>query len=96
MLIRNLFLPWRQNVALHATLDTKEIIRVDNATRDLVQLDNAEPEPRMTSAKIKFLGKTSDGIEVYVNIELIGPPHRLQQFKFTEGKHVGMVLRAID
>lgn len=102
MNIKNLFHPWRQNVALHATLVTKEVIRIDANSRDLVPLDNhpSADEVRLAekvaSLKLKCPGKTSDGIEIYIGIELIGPPHLLQQFQFTQGKHVGLVLRAID
>lgn len=97
MILENLFGPWRQNVALHATLDTKEIIHIDDHQRDLVPMNNATAQDSAsTSAKIKFLGKTADGIDCYINIELIGPPHRLTQFKFEEGKKVGIVIRTID
>lgn len=102
MNIKNLFHPWRQNVALHATLITKEVIRIDGNTRDMVPMDNqpsADPvrlAEQVTSLKLKCPGKTHDGIEVFVNIELIGPPYLLQQFQFAEGKHVGLVLRVID
>lgn len=96
MNIKNLFHPWRQNVALHATLITKEVIRIDGNTRDMVPLDNSVSAQQVTSLKLKCPGRTQDGIEVFVNIELIGPPYLLQQFQFKEGKHVGLVLRTID
>lgn len=89
-------MPWRQNIALHATLMTKEVIRIDANTRHLVPMDNQPSAENLASLKLKCPGKTQDGIEVFVNIELIGAPHLLHQFKFKEGQHVGLVLRAID
>lgn len=110
MLIKNLFHPWRQNVALHATLITKRILRIDNNTRDMVRIDNAQRSSadqdtsgspadlgeQLICSKLKLVGITRDGIEIYIDVELIGPPRLLQQFQFAEGKHVGLVLRAID
>lgn len=92
MLIKNLFAAWRQNVALHATLTTREVIRIDHSTRDLVRMGNADS----VKSQLKFQGTTEDGIEVYANIELIGSHNLLRQFQFEQGKHVGLVLRAID
>jgi hypothetical protein len=96
MLIKNLFLPWRQNVALHVSLETKVVTQIDHKSRELVQLETAPAEANTIKSQLKFRGKTRDGIEVYVDIELIGPSSMLKQFQFTEGKHVGLVLRAID
>jgi hypothetical protein len=96
MLIKNLFLPWRQNVALHATLETKVVTQIDHQSRELVQLETAPDEASAVKSQLEFRGKTRDGIEVYCDIELIGPSNLLKQFQFTEGKHVGLVLRAID
>ncbi len=90
MLIRNLFAPWRHNVAIHATLITREVTPIDGATRELVAMDNGE------KIHMKFRGETNDGIEVFVDLELIGPPELLKQFQFKHGQHAGMVLRAID
>lgn len=91
----DLFAPWRQNIALHCTLETREITLINKDTREKVQLDN-DPAALKEGVAIKFRGTTERGIDAYVNIELIGPPDLLKLFKFHEGQHVGLVLRAID
>lgn len=93
MFIKHLFGSQRENVALHATLETKEVKLIDDKTRGLVQFDNVKAS---TAAVMKFRGSTTDGINVIVDIELIGDPSLLEKFHFETGKIVGLVLRAID
>lgn len=96
MLIKNPFGIWRQNVALHVSLETKLVTSIDSQSRGMVQLETTPEKSDAVKSQLKFRGKTRDGIEVYVDIELIGPSNMLKQFQFEEGKHVGLVLRAID
>ena len=90
MIIKRLFETLRHHIALHATLEVKMFELINNATRDLVRL--GEP----MGHKIKLRGTTGEGIEVYVDIELIGESGALDKFHFAIGKHVGLVMRTID
>lgn len=97
MWIDNLFAAWRPNIALHATLEIKSLKRIDNDSRDLITFHTpSESGEPLARSQIKFQGKTKDGIDAYVNIELIGNPDMLALFKFKPGSHVGLVIRAID
>lgn len=78
------------NLALHATLEIKMITALNNETQEMVQL--GEP----TCEKMKLRGTTGNGIDVYIDMELIGSPEALDQFRFEVGHHLGMVLRLID
>jgi hypothetical protein len=79
----------RQNIALALILDIKQITPINNNARDLVKIgDSAEG--------IKLQGVTDEGINVYIEIELIGDPALLKKYRFEIGKHAGFVLRAID
>ncbi len=90
MSIKKLLGTLRQRIALHATLEIKMLTPINNTARDLVQL--GEP----VCEKMKMRGTTGEGIEVYVEIELIGDAGAMDKFHFELGKHVGLVLRTID
>ena len=90
MIIQKLLETLRHRIALHATLEIKMLTSINNTERDLVKL--GEP----TCEKMKMRGTTGEGIEVYVEIELIGESGALDKFHFALGKHVGLVMRTID
>ena len=41
-------------------------------------------------------GISAEGIEIYINVELLGTPEMLQKYHFNEGGHAGFVLRGLD
>lgn len=79
-----------RNLALHATLEIKMITVINNASQKLVKLEQP------TKEKMKLRGTTGNGIDVYIDMELVGSPMDLEQFRFEVGHHLGMVLRLID
>ena len=80
----------QNNLALHATLEIKMITIMNNDTQKVVKL--GEP----TRELMKLRGTTGEGIDVYLDMELIGSPEALNRFRFEVGHHLGMVLRLID
>lgn len=76
--------------SLHATLEIKMITVVNNSSQELIKLGHP------TKEKMKLRGTTGNGIDVYIDMELIGSPDELAQFRFEVGHHLGMVLRLID
>lgn len=81
----------KRHTALHATLEVKMITPINNNSQELVQA--SEIIPRYL---LKLKGKCGDGVEVGLDIELIGDPHVLEKYQFQVGDHLGLVLRAID
>ena len=81
----------KRHNALHATLEVKMITPINNNSQELVQA--SEIIPRYL---LKLKGKSGDGVEVGLDIELIGDPHVLEKYQFMVGDHLGLVLRAID
>lgn len=81
----------KRHQALHATLEVKMITPINNGTQELVQAGEIQPK-----YQLKLRGKCGDGIEVSLDLELIGDPHVLDKYQFMVGDHLGMVLRAID
>jgi hypothetical protein len=85
--IRSFLKTFQQNIALSAALEIKQVFPINDAKRELVKLGGE---------RIKLQGRTDEGVEVYIEIELIGAPELLSKFRFEAGKHAGFVLRAID
>lgn len=81
----------KRHQALHATLEVKMITPINNASQELVQASEIIPR-----YQLKLRGKCGDGINVSLDIELIGDPHVLDKYHFMVGDHLGLVLRAID
>jgi hypothetical protein len=79
----------KQHAALHVSLEIKMVRPINDERRELVQLKGS-------GQHVKLFGTTADGIECYVEIELLGKPDELERFHFTAGKHAGLVLRTID
>lgn len=46
--------------------------------------------------EIKMYGISAEGIEIYINVELLGRPETLQKYRFQQGGHAGLVLRVIE
>ncbi len=80
-----------RHIALHATLEVKMITPLNNATQELVQASEIIPR-----YQLKLKGTCGDGIEVALDIELIGDPHVMEKYQFELGDHLGLVLRAIE
>lgn len=78
------------NLALHATLEIKMITVLNNDTQKIVKI--GEP----TREQMKLRGTTGEGIDVYLEMELIGSQDALNRFRFEVGHHLGMVLRLLD
>lgn len=81
---------WRHNIALHATLEIKRISPINNNERQIVRMEVGAPE------RLKLQGQTTDGVDIYIDLELLGTQEMLRKFRFEAGKHVGLVLRVID
>ncbi len=81
----------KRHQALHATLEVKMITPINNNSQELVQASEIIPRHQL-----KLRGKTGDGIDVSLDIELIGDPYVLDKYQFMVGDHLGLVLRAID
>lgn len=92
-MLKELFDTWRHNIALHATLEIKRISPINNNERDLVRIGAGDQNNPLC---LKLQGVTQDGIDVYIDVELLGTPEMLNKFRFAPGKHVGLVLRVID
>lgn len=80
----------KRHTALHATLEVKMITPINNNSQELVK---ASDIPRY---QIKLYGKSGEGIDVSLDLELIGDPNVLDKYQFLVGDHLGLVLRAID
>lgn len=78
------------NPAFHASLEIKQVKTINADTRDLVKLELTCHE------HLKLYGKNADGVEVYLNLELIGRRADLEKYRFDLGKHAGLVLRVIE
>jgi hypothetical protein len=89
MTIKQFLKTWRHNVALSAMLEIKRVTPINSKLRDHIKIGNIQEG-------IKLQGKTDEGVEVYIEIELIGAPELLNKFRFEAGKHAGFVLSAID
>ena len=76
---------------MHATLEVKMITAINNKTQELVHASEILPRHQL-----KLRGKTGEGIDVYLDIELIGDSQVLEKYQFMVGDHLGLVLRAID
>ena len=81
----------KRHTALHATLEVKMITPINNNSQELVQASDIIPRHQL-----KLRGKTGEGIEVSLDLELIGDFHVLEKYQFLVGDHLGLVLRAID
>ena len=89
MTIKDIYNHWRYG-ALHATLAIRSVSPFNNAERDVIKMENTVKE------EIKMHGISAEGIEIYINVELLGRPETLKKYNFTEGGHAGFVLRVID
>lgn len=89
MTLKDLYAHWRHH-ALHATLAIRSVTPFNNAERDVVQMGGTVKE------EIKMQGISAEGIEIYINVELLGKPETLQKYQFKQGGHAGFVLRVID
>ena len=63
----------KRHHALHATLEVKMITPINNNSQELVQA--SEIIPRYL---LKLKGKSGDGVEVGLDIELIGDPRIME------------------
>lgn len=90
MSLKEIYSQWRHN-ALHATLEVKIITPINNDSQELVLASDIKPRHQL-----KLRGKTGDGIDVYLYIELIGDAQVLEKYQYMVGDHLGLVLRAID
>lgn len=81
----------KRHHALHATLEVKMITPINNDTQELVQASEIIPR-----YQLKLRGTNGEGIDVSLDLELIGDPHVLDKYQFMVGDHLGLVLRAID
>ena len=90
MSLKEIYENWRHN-ALHATLAIRSVTPFNNAERNVVQLDS-----NTAKEEIKMHGISAEGIEIYINVELLGTPEMLQKYHFNEGGHAGFVLRGLD
>ena len=81
----------KRHQALHATLEVKMITPINNNSQELVQASEIIPRHQL-----KLQGTTGDGINVSLELELIGDPNVLDKYQFMVGDHLGLVLRAIE
>lgn len=81
----------KRHTALHTTLEVKMITPLNNDTQELVQASEIIPRYHL-----KLKGTCGDGVEVGIDIELIGDPQVMEKYQFEIGDHLGLVLRAID
>ena len=89
MNLKDIYENWRHS-ALHATLVIRSVTPFNNAQRDVIKMNNTVKE------EIKMHGISGDGVEIYINVELLGRPETLQKYNFTQGGHAAFVLRLID
>lgn len=80
-----------RNTVLHATLEVKMITPINNKTQELVQAIDIIPR-----YQLKFKGKCGDGIEVALDLELIGDPNVMDKYQFEIGDLLSLVIRGIE
>lgn len=96
MTLKTLYNHWRHS-ALHATLVIRSVMPFNNAERDVIQMDsNIVTDSNTVRKEIKMHGKSADGPEIYITVEVMGTPEMLKKYNFMLGGHAGFVLRVID
>lgn len=84
-------------VAITAMLEVRAVTAINEGRKKLVRLKLDEQNTKQTVGEhVKLRGTTSNGIEVYLDLELIGSQAQIDAFKFAPGQHVGVVIRLID
>lgn len=78
------------NPAFHATLEIKQIKRINADTQDMVRLKLACHD------HLKMRGKNSEGVEIYLDLELIGTREDLDKYHLDLGNHAGFVMRVVE
>ena len=83
--------------AISVILEVRGVYTINEDRKKLVRLNLLEQETtKIIGEHVKLKGITSNGIEVYLDLELIGSKAQIDAMKFARGQHAGVVIRLID
>lgn len=84
-------------VAISVILEVRAVTAIDEGRKTLVRLNLHDQKTKNTVGEhVKLRGTTSNGMDVYLDLELIGSKAQIDAFRFVRGQHAGIVIRLID